>query len=146
MVTTFLRRLSAVISVVPVLKQLAPATLRHAIYDRLLDREIPFYPDRVHMRDVILPILARHPGTNVLNVGCRRYSVDINSQLKAAGKSVSTIDIDPDAARMSSETQPVSAFIFHRARSTSCFSTVSSDSGSTVARKSIGLLSDSPTL
>lgn len=95
------------ISVVPVLKQLAPATLRHAIYDRLLDREIPSYPDRVHMRDVILPILAAHPGTNILNVGCRRYSVDINSRLKAAGKSVSTIDIDPDAARWGAQTHIV---------------------------------------
>lgn len=101
--TTLLRRLSALASGFPALKQLIPAAVRRAIYVRLLEREIPFYPDRVHMRDVILPILSTYPGANILNVGCRRYSVGINLQLRAAGKTVSTIDIDPSAARWGTE-------------------------------------------
>ena len=87
---------------VPWLKRVVPGWMRRGLYDVVLETEIPRYPDRVHMRDAIVPFIASRNATQVLNVGTRRYSRDTIDLLSITGAEVWTIDIDPLAARWGS--------------------------------------------
>jgi len=61
-------------------------------------KDFPRLPDRIFMRQVILPRLAARAPARVVSFGCRPYSLDIHEDLDAAGIEVWTADIDPAAA------------------------------------------------
>ncbi len=83
----------------PVLRNLVPASARKAIYQHLLDRAIEHYPDRVYLRECIIPAVIARSFTRVLSVGVQRYTRQTVHQLVRGGVEVWTMDIDPSVAR-----------------------------------------------
>ena len=67
-----------------------------------MQNAIPHYPDRVHMRHVVIPLICERGVQRVLSVGCQRYSVEIETLLKARNIDVWTLDADPATTRWGS--------------------------------------------
>lgn len=67
-------------------------------YKSMQARRILSEPDRLFMRDVIVPALLRIGVRSVLFVGVRRYTRPVLQQMEAGGVTVWTADIDPEAA------------------------------------------------
>ena len=83
-----------------------PKALRRRL-GRLGEFLVPFSPDRVYLKRVILPRIARR-GT-VLLVGCRRYTANDPRFLERRGVVCWTLDIDPDVAHWGAEDRHVIA-------------------------------------
>jgi uncharacterized UPF0146 family protein len=88
--------LSSLSSAFPIAKQAIPTSFRHAVGEFLLNKVIVEYPDRVFMRETIIPFLLQRHVRKVLSVGVRQYTVEITDRLIEAGIEVWTMDIDPD--------------------------------------------------
>src|SRR3712207_6651972 len=69
--------LSRVITAHPAMRQVIPARLRHAVGRFLYIRAITDFPDRVFMRETIIPYLLKRGVSRVLSVGVQFYSVEI---------------------------------------------------------------------
>jgi hypothetical protein len=93
------RALTTLSSLFPVAKQMVPSGIRRNVYKFLLSKVIVRYPDRVFMREEILPFILRQGVPRVLTVGVQSYTVEIMDLLTAGGVKVSSLDIDPEAQR-----------------------------------------------
>jgi hypothetical protein len=72
--------------------------MRHTLAGWVSDWQVMNSPDRVYLRQVILPLIARRGGT-VLLIGCRRYTFQDPIFLEQHGTVCWTLDIDPAVAR-----------------------------------------------
>lgn len=81
----------------PAAKQAIPSGLRHRLGQFLYYRAIADFPDRVFMRETIIPYILERGSSRVLSVGVQPYSVEIADRLMAGGAEVWTLDIDPEA-------------------------------------------------
>jgi SAM-dependent methyltransferase len=75
------------------LKKIIPAGILKYVFDWLTARS----PDRAVMVENLLPVFSTY--SEVLWVGCRRYTKFYYRALEQQGAKCWTIDIDPDAAR-----------------------------------------------
>ena len=79
-------------------RSLMPRRIRHILAGWVSDWRVMNSPDRVYLRQVILPQIARHGGIALL-VGCRRYTLQDPIFLQQRGTVCWTLDIDPAAIR-----------------------------------------------
>jgi SAM-dependent methyltransferase len=77
--------------------------LRHELASRQFARIISRLPDRVMLTKTIFPALARTAafasGSDVLWIGCRRFTKPYYRQIEARGARCWTLDIDPTVRR-----------------------------------------------
>ncbi len=78
-------------------RAILPGDLRHSLGCWLHDLRVGHFPDRLFMKNVLIPAIGRQGG-QVLYVGCRRYTRRYPALLGANGATCSTIDIDPAVA------------------------------------------------
>ncbi len=69
------------------------------LYKRLQARRILAEPDRVYMREKIIPALLARPSPTILFIGVRSYTLPVLKQLETGGATVWTADRDPAAQR-----------------------------------------------
>jgi hypothetical protein len=55
-------------------------------------------PDRIYMRETIVPRIASHGSGRVLNIGVHYYTVRLHQQLMRLGSKLYTADVDPAKA------------------------------------------------
>ena len=92
------RRVMAGLSpALPFAKLIIPRPVRRGISKHFISKVILHNPDRVFMRDVIIPYILRRGASKVLSVGVRDYTVEITDLLTKGGAEVWTLDIDPKA-------------------------------------------------
>lgn len=94
--------LSSVSASCPAAKNVLPVRVRQRLGRFLYERSIQDLPDRVFMRQAIIPHILQRGVGRVLNVGVRPYSKEITDRPAAGGVEVWTLDIDPQAARWGS--------------------------------------------
>lgn len=75
-----------------------PLRLRKALIQWMGDYGVSRSPDRVFLKDTLLPEVGKRGG-RILFVGCRRYTASYPKILEGYGAKCWTIDIDPAAAR-----------------------------------------------
>jgi hypothetical protein len=99
-------------------RALVPRTIRRTLAGWVSDWQVMNSPDRVYLRQVILPQIARRGGVALL-IGCRRYTQQDPIFLQQHGTVCWTMDIDPAVARWGAKGRHVVAPI-ERAASHFC--------------------------
>ncbi|MCT4558972.1 MAG: class I SAM-dependent methyltransferase [Pelagimonas sp.] len=69
-------------------------------------RRIAQEPDRVYLRDVILPEMSKTGARRILFVGVRAYTADVLIKMDQMGFEIWTTDIDPEAAQFVPKSLP----------------------------------------
>jgi hypothetical protein len=65
-------------------------------------KALPRFPDRVYMRETIIPYILERGALRVLSIGVQPFTREITDQLTAGGAEVWTLDIDPQLQRWGS--------------------------------------------
>jgi SAM-dependent methyltransferase len=79
-------------------RTLLPAPFRHELALRYVEWRVRSSPDRVFLRQEIIPAVARQC-RRVLFVGCRPYTAKYPTAFASLGSECWTVDIDPTVAR-----------------------------------------------
>lgn len=80
-------------------RRLLPAGMRERLTSAVYDRHIRQMPDRLHLQQTLIPLLAERQARQVLFVGVRSYTRPYAQLFAQQGMTLWTCDIDPVVAR-----------------------------------------------
>ena len=84
-----------IISPLRAVRWIFPKGVRNRVGLFLYMNALPQFPDRVYMRDAIIPYILKRGALRVLSVGVGPHTVEITDRLTAGGAEVWTLDINP---------------------------------------------------